>query len=80
MKSSTFWDITPRKTTKVNLHLCLLPVSGWFLAWLTLQPWRWRWRVSRIVRWLSTDYLVLYPRNYYSSWDATAIKLKNILP
>jgi hypothetical protein len=22
--------------------LCLLPVSCWILAWLTLRPWRWR--------------------------------------
>jgi hypothetical protein len=22
--------------------LCVLPASCWFLAWLTLQPWRWR--------------------------------------
>jgi hypothetical protein len=25
--------------------ICLLYVSRWFLAWLILRPWRWRWHV-----------------------------------
>jgi hypothetical protein len=32
-KSSVFWDIT-------------LPDSCWFVAWIILQPWRWRPHVS----------------------------------
>jgi hypothetical protein len=25
---------------------CLLPASCWFLAWVTLQPWKWRWNFA----------------------------------
>jgi hypothetical protein len=37
-----FWDIfvTPR-----TAEFCLLPDLCWFLAWLNLRPWRWRWYV-----------------------------------
>jgi hypothetical protein len=28
-----------------TIELCLMPTSGWFLTWPTLQPWRWRWHV-----------------------------------
>jgi hypothetical protein len=37
--------ITPCSLLKVNRCLCLLHASRWFLAWLILRPWRWRWHV-----------------------------------
>jgi hypothetical protein len=36
-ENSVHWDITPAST-----QLRLLPAVCWFLAWLTLQQWRWR--------------------------------------
>jgi hypothetical protein len=52
MKNSIFWDITQRSLVKVDQHFSgtyrfhlqrgLPPALCWFLAWLTLQPWRWR--------------------------------------
>jgi hypothetical protein len=58
MKSSIFWDTTPRSPFKANrsfggifrLHfqgrrislLCLILASHWFLPWIILRPWRWR--------------------------------------
>jgi hypothetical protein len=51
MKTSIFWDITlciPLKVSqrfggvcRSKKELWLRPASYWFLAWLTLQPWRW---------------------------------------
>jgi hypothetical protein len=39
MESSIFWHKTLCGPSKVNLF------SRWFLAWLILRPWRWRWYV-----------------------------------
>jgi hypothetical protein len=67
MKSSVFWDITPRSPLKVNrrfgeayrLHIqssaCHL-ISRWFLARLILLPWRWRRHVPP-KRWLTFNEL-----------------------
>jgi hypothetical protein len=34
--------ITSPPSSGMKSKLCLLPASCWFLAWITLQPWRWR--------------------------------------
>jgi hypothetical protein len=65
LRSPVFWDITPCSPDKFYRHfrgtyflhlqgsrVSLLPASWWFLAWLTLQPWRWRWYVP-VKRWLT---------------------------
>jgi hypothetical protein len=46
MKSSTLLDVTPCSPFQdKSRYPCLLPASHWFLAWLALRPWRWRWHV-----------------------------------
>jgi hypothetical protein len=64
MKLSVFWDVmlcSPAKSTNIlgeeitsmfRAELCLLLDSCWFLAWLTLQPWRWR-RYVPLKHWLT---------------------------
>jgi hypothetical protein len=42
--SAIFWD----RAMQSVAELCLLPASHWFLAWLILQPWRWRQHVPPI--------------------------------
>jgi hypothetical protein len=37
-----------------------LPDLGWFLAWLTVQPWGWGNLLLQNVSWLSADYMVLF--------------------
>jgi hypothetical protein len=32
-------SLGPKRKPSKKLELCLLPVSCWFLAWLTLHPW-----------------------------------------
>jgi hypothetical protein len=41
-------NISWLSTIYVVLHpgACLLSASCWFLAWLTLQPWRMKWHIS----------------------------------
>jgi hypothetical protein len=58
MKRPIFWDTTvwsPLKkssdvakehVTSKHGSSCLMPVSCWF-PWLTHQPWRWKWNVSK---------------------------------
>jgi hypothetical protein len=70
MKSSIFWDITACSPLRVNWcwtawnlvakrsllstgSACHL-LSLWFLAWLILLPWRWRWYISW-KRWLTVN-------------------------
>lgn len=64
MKSTVFWNVTPRSMLKVSRcfwgtyrlllqgqrisrarkqHSACHLLSLWFLAYLILQPWRWRW-------------------------------------
>jgi hypothetical protein len=42
------WHVVHCKLTCIleEEELCLLPALWWFLAWLSPQPWRWRWHVS----------------------------------
>jgi hypothetical protein len=47
--------------------LSLAFTSRWFLAWLTLQPSRWRQHVPPNVSYFSGDYIALYHRRYNSS-------------
>jgi hypothetical protein len=70
-KSSISWDLPPYSPLKINgyfggprrLHLVgLLLAACLFLVSLTLQSWRCRWHVPPNVRWLSMDYIALYPR------------------
>lgn len=37
--------------------LDFLPGLFWFLPWLTLQPWSWRWHVPLKRRWISMHYM-----------------------
>jgi hypothetical protein len=54
MKGSIFWDIIPRSPPSQPIlqknmlppssgSKTVLPALRWFLAWLILQPWWWRW-------------------------------------
>jgi hypothetical protein len=52
----------------------LVPASFWFLAWLTLQPWRYRLHFSPNFGWLSTEYTKLYPKRYNFSYGLISIR------
>jgi hypothetical protein len=65
-ESQQTWQTPPSsdlksKPNKGAALLCLLSASCWYLVWLTLQLWIWRWHVPPNVGWLSTDYTALYP-------------------
>jgi hypothetical protein len=45
LQSGRSFPTLQRNTLPLSSRLCFLPDSCWFLAWLTLQPWRWRWHV-----------------------------------
>lgn len=46
-------------------ELCLLPTSCWFLAWLTLWPWKLREHIPKNVGALLLNYMAFYTRGYY---------------
>jgi hypothetical protein len=79
LKSTIFWDITPCSPLRINRPLGgayslslqgrkILPPALTLVSCLAyFRPWRWRRYVLPKLRWLSTDYMVLYPRSWYSS-------------
>jgi hypothetical protein len=42
----------------------------WFLAWFTLQPWKWKWHILGIVGWFPRTTLLYIPedRNLHNHW------------
>jgi hypothetical protein len=57
MNSTAFCVVTLCSLVEVQWYFegfCLLPACYWFLAWLTLQPWRWRQYIPLKCQWTYT--------------------------
>jgi hypothetical protein len=57
-RSAAFWG------SKLHASTRLLPVSGWLLGWLILQPWEWMQYVSLNRRGIYTGLTQHYTREY----------------
>jgi hypothetical protein len=66
-----------RNLSKRPVTSCLLSSSCWFLAWLILQPWSWRWHVPPELR-LNIDGLHDFIFHKTELFITTSVKTSNL--
>jgi hypothetical protein len=58
-------------------NFCLLPASNWFLVWIIIQHWRWKWHVSS-KHWLNFNRLHGNISQKTEPFITTAVRTSNL--